>query len=135
MGHIFTIEAVLGSQHIAISAAFWKSLFARFVKKFWAHFPDFCISKQSCLPLSSDACFELSASKVYKNVLGAISRVVHPKTKRFAVKFRRILEVLCFARFVKKVLEACSRFFCRKVKLFAVAFRCILDVLRLQGLQ
>jgi len=28
-----------------------------------------------------------------KNVLGAFSRFVRPKTKLFAVKFRRILEV------------------------------------------
>jgi len=173
------------------------------VKKFWVHFPDFCVSKQSCLPWSSDAFFELSASKVYKNVLGAfsrflcaktkllavksrrilevftsqvkkssgrifsifasknesvsrevqtlfgsslpasftekvlgaISRIVCPKTKRFAVKFRPILEVLCLARFIKKVLDPFSRFMRPKVKLFAVGFRCIVDVLRLQGLQ
>jgi len=70
-----------------------------------------------------------------EKALGAISRVVRPKTKRFAVKFRRILEVLCLARFIKKVLDAFSRFFRPKVKLFAVGFTRILDVLRLQGLQ
>jgi len=46
-------------------------------------------------------------------LLGEISRVMHPKPKRFAVMFRRILEVLCLARFVKKVLGALSRYMCR----------------------
>jgi len=68
-----------------------------------------------------------------EKVLGAISRVVRPKTKRFAVEFRRILEVLCLARFIKKVLDAFSQFFHPKVKLFSVGFRRILDVLRLLG--
>ena len=66
----------------------------------------------------------LPASFAHK-VLGAISRFVHPKTKRFAVKFRHILEVLCLARFMKKVLDAFSRFFCPKTKLFVIGFRCI----------
>jgi len=72
-----------------------------------------------------------------EKVIGKISRGVHPtpKTKRFAVKFRRILEVLCLARFIKKVLSAFSRFLRPKTKLFAVKFRRILEILCLQGLQ
>jgi len=31
-----------------------------------------------------------------EKVVGAVSRVVRPKTKLFAVKFRRILEVFAF---------------------------------------
>jgi len=69
-----------------------------------------------------------------EKVLGAISRIVRPKTKQFAVKFRRILEVLCLARFVKKVLDAFSRFFCPKVTVCRWV-QTILDVLHLQGLQ
>jgi len=34
-------------------------------------------------------------ARYMKKVLGAFSRFMRPKTKRFAVKFRRILEVLC----------------------------------------
>ena len=57
-----------------------------------------------------------------EKVLGAISRVVRPKTKmkRFAVKFRR---------YKKKFLTHFLDFFRPKVKLFAVGFRRILDVL------
>jgi len=50
--------------------------------------------------MNSDKYFELSASKVYKNVLGAFSRVMRAKTKLLAVKSRRILEV--FTLQVKK---------------------------------
>jgi len=53
--------------------------------------------------------------------------------KLFAVKFRRILEVLCVARFMKKV-DTFSRFFRPKVKLFADEFRRILEDFALQGL-
>jgi len=105
------------------------------VKKFWVHFLDFCVQKQGiCREVQTHFGSSLPASFTEK-VLGAISRVVRPKTKRFAVKFRRILEVLCLARFIKKVLDAFSRFFRPKVKLFAGGFRRILDFLRLQGLQ
>jgi len=37
---------------------------------------------------------EVLTLQVKKNVLGAFSRYLCPKTKLFAVKFRRILEVL-----------------------------------------
>jgi len=53
----------------------------------------------------------LSASFA-ENVLGAISRVMRPKTKLFAVKLRRILEVLRLHGLQKKVLGAFSRFVC-----------------------
>jgi len=68
-----------------------------------------------------------------EKVLGAIPRFVRPKTKLFAVKFRRILEVLCLTRFMKKV-DASSRFFRPKVKLFAVEFRRSLEVFSVQAL-
>jgi len=45
---------------------------------------------------------EVLPASFTEKVLGKISRVVHPKTKRFAVKFRRVLEILCLARFIKK---------------------------------
>jgi len=50
MGHIFTIEAILRSQNIESSDAFWELSACKVYKKFWAHFPDFCVSKQGCLP-------------------------------------------------------------------------------------
>ena len=68
-----------------------------------------------------------------EKVLGAISRFVYPKMKLFAVKFRRIFEVLCLARFMNNV-DAFSRFFHPRAKLFAVEFRCILEVFSMQVL-
>jgi len=44
----------------------------------------------------------LSASKISKNVLGAFSRLWHPKSKLFAVKSRRILEVFTLLKKRKK---------------------------------
>ena len=78
---------------IESSDTFWKFFTCKVYKKFWAHFPNFCVSKQSSLPWSSDAFFELSTFKVYKNVLGAFSRFLRAKTKLFAVKSICILEV------------------------------------------
>ena len=87
---------------------FGNSPVARFIKKFWAHFPNFCVSQQSCLPWSSDTFFELSASKVYKNVLGTFSRFWRAKTKLLAMK--SILEV--FTLQVKKKFWAHFLDFC-----------------------
>jgi len=42
-------------------------------------------------------------SSFIKKVLGAFSRFLRPKTKWFAVKFRRILEVLCLRVLQKKL--------------------------------
>jgi len=65
-------------------------LHASFIKKLCAQL---CVQKRSCWPWNSDAFRTFSACKVYKKVLGAYSRYMRPKTKRFAVKFRRILDV------------------------------------------
>jgi len=56
MGHIFTIEAVLRTQHTESSDAFW----------------------------------EFSTRKVYKEVLGPFSLFLRLKLKLFAMKFRCI---------------------------------------------
>ena len=124
----------------------------KFTKMFWVHFWDFHFASKKIK--TSGRIFSIFASKsegissevqthfgsslpasFTEKVIGEISPVMHPKTKRFAVKFRRILEALCLAKFIKNFLDAFSRFFRPKVKLFAVGFRCILDVLCLQGLQ
>jgi len=62
--------------------------------QFWVHFLDFCVQNQRYFPWSSTHFGSSLPALFTEKVLGAISRVVHPKTKRFAVKFRRILEVL-----------------------------------------
>ena len=41
-------------------------------KKFWAHFPDLCVQKRSCLPWSSDAFRKFSACKFYRKSSGRI---------------------------------------------------------------
>ena len=89
---------------------------------------------QTKLSSSSDAYFELSPSNVYKNVLGAFSRFLRPKTNLLAVKSIRILEVFTL-QVKKKVVGAFSRFLRPKTKVFPVNFRCILQVLCLQFLQ
>jgi len=63
-------------------------------KKFWTHFLDFFVQKRSSLPLRSDAFRKFSPCKLYKKSCGCIFPILASKTKRFAVKFRRILEVL-----------------------------------------
>jgi len=83
---------------------------ARFIKKFWAHFPRFLRLTAKLFAISSDTFFELSASKVYKNVLGAFSRFLRAKTKLLAVKSRRILEL--FTLQVKKMFWAHFLDFC-----------------------
>jgi len=90
--------------------------------------------KRSGLLLSSDAFWKLSPCQLDKKVLGAFSRFLRPKTKLFAVKFRRMLEVPCPQGLQKKVPDAMSRYMCRKTKVFTVKFRRILEVLALQGL-
>ena len=132
-GTYFPDWSVLRSQHIKSSDAFWKFFACKVYKEVLGYFPDFCVSKQSCLPWSSDAFFELSVSNIYKIVLGAFSRFLHPKTKLLAVKSRRILEV--FTLQVKNVLGAFSRFLRPKTKVFPLNFRRILEVLCLQVLQ
>ena len=67
-----------------------------FHKKFWAQFHNLCVQKQSWLPWNSDAFWKFSACKVFRKNLGAILRFVCPKTKQFAVKYRRVLEVCTF---------------------------------------
>jgi len=70
--------------------------------------------------LSSDAFLKLSPCQLDKKVLGAFSRFLRPKTKLFAVKFRRILEVICLQGLQKKVPGAMSRYMFPKMKLVPV---------------
>ena len=66
-------------------------------------------------------------------VLGAFSRFKRRKTKLFAVKFRRILEVLRLQGLQRNFWVEFSLFLCPKTKLFAVKFRRILEVFALTG--
>ena len=115
------------------SDAFWKFSACKIKEKVVAQFHELCVQNWSCFPWSSDAFWKFSASFTEKDV-GAIPRFVRLKTKLFALKFRRILEVLCL-RVVQKVLGAIPRFVHPKMNLFGLKFRRILEVLRLQDLQ
>ena len=48
-------------------------------------------------------CGSSPPTRFIEKVLGTISRFMRPKTKLFAVKFRRILEVLCLQVLIKKL--------------------------------
>jgi len=64
-------------------------------KKLWAQFP-ICASNNEavCCEVQTHSVISLPAS-FSESVLGTIPGFVRPKTKLFALKFRRILEVLC----------------------------------------
>jgi len=62
-------------------------------KKFWVVFHDLCVQKRSYLPYSSDAFGSSPLVRFAGKVLGGMSRFMRAKTKLFAVKVRRILEV------------------------------------------
>ena len=103
-GRIFTIYA--SKNEVAsceVQTHFGSLHLARFIKKFWAHHPDVCVQKRSCLPWSSDAFLKFSASRVYGESSVRISGFSRPKAKLFALKFTHILEVLCLQGLHKKV--------------------------------
>jgi len=58
---------------------------------------------------------------------------MRPKTKLFAVKFRRIFDVLYLQGLQKEVLGGMSGCMCPKTKRFAVKFRHILEVFALES--
>jgi len=78
-----------------------------------------CVWKRSCLLRSWDGFWNFSPCKLYKTFLCAFSRFFRPQTKQFAVKLRRILEVLC--------LQGLRRKFCTNFHdLCAPKRRCLL---------
>ena len=86
---------------------------ARFtVKSSGRSFTIYVSKKRSSLLMSSDAFWKFLPCQLGKKVVGAFSRFLPQKTKLFAVKFKRILEVLCLQGSQKKVPGAMSRFIC-----------------------
>jgi len=51
-------------------------------KRFWVHYHYFFVQKRSCLLWNSDGFCKFSPCKLYKKVLGAISRLMRPKRNR-----------------------------------------------------
>ena len=75
------------------SDAMWKFSFARCIKSS-GHFCKIYASKNEAVCRDVQTHFGSSPqSSVTKRFVGAISQFMRPKTKLFAVKFRRILEV------------------------------------------
>jgi len=118
------------------SDAFWKFSARKFHRKCSGRNSTICASKNESVCREVQTNFGSSLPPRFtEKVVGAIPRFVRPKTKLFAVKFRRILEVLWLQGFTEKVLGAIPRFVCPKSKLFAVKLRRILEVLCLKDLQ
>jgi len=78
-----------------VQTHFGSSPLARFAGKVLGEISQFMCSKPSCLLWRSDAFWKFSTCKLYTHFLGAFACFLRPKTKLFAVKFRRIFEVLC----------------------------------------
>ena len=100
-------------------------------KKFWAHFPDWCVQQWSCLPWISDA----FACEFYRKNFGRNSTMIYASIneadcREYQTHFGSSLP----ARFTKKVLGAFPRFVCPKTELFAVKFRRLLDLFALHAL-
>jgi len=77
------------------SDAFWKFSACEFYRKSSGGNSTICSSKNEAVCREIQAHFEsILPARFTEKVLGAIPRFMCPKMKRFAVKFRRILEVL-----------------------------------------
>jgi len=94
-GRIITISQPQTKPFIhEVQTDFGSFLQASFIIKLWAHFLDFCVQKWSCLLLIQTHFGNCGFARFMKKVLGTFSRFMRPKSKRFAVEFRHILEVL-----------------------------------------
>ena len=110
---------------LSILDAFWKFSTCKVYQKSSGSIFTVCVQKQRCLLWSSGAFWKFSVCKVSQKISGHISPFMCPKTKMFAVKFGRILEVLHFQGLQKKFWVQFSRNLRPETKLFAVKFTCI----------
>jgi len=86
------------------SYAFWMFSACEFYRKSCGRNSTICASKNEAVCREIQTHFESSLpARSTEKVLGAIPRFVRPKTKMFAVKFRRILEVLCLQDLQKRL--------------------------------
>jgi len=86
------------------SDAFWTFSTCKFYKKGSWRNSTICASKNEAVCCEVQTHFgSFRLSSFIKKVLGAFSRFMRPKTKQFAVKFRRILDVLCLQVLQKKL--------------------------------
>jgi len=86
------------------SDAFWKFSPFKLCKKSSGLIFTICAYKNEAVCREIQTHFESSLPASFtEKVVGAIPQFVHPKTKLFAVKFRRILEDLCLQDLQKKL--------------------------------
>ena len=86
------------------SGGFWKFFHASFIKKLWCIFSIFASKNEAvCCWVQTHFGSSLPASFA-EEVLGALSPFMRLKMKLFAVKFRRILELLCLQGLQKKFM-------------------------------
>jgi len=104
------------------------------VKKFLAHYHDFCVQKRSYLPRTSDGFWTFSACKVHSNSSWRNFTIYASKNEVLCLGVQAHFGSSLPASFAEKILGACSRFLRPKAKLFAVKFKRILELLRLQNL-
>jgi len=110
------------------SDAFWKFSVCKVYRKGFGRNFTIYVSKNevvSCKVWTHFGSFHLA--RYTTKVLGALSRFLHPRTKLFAMKFRRFW-MFSPCKLHKKVMGALSRFLPPKIKLFAVEFGRILEV-------
>ena len=117
------------------SDAVWKfSLCEGYEKSSGRIFP-ICASKNEVVCCEIQAHFGSSLPASFKEkVVSAIPQFMRPKTKLFAVRFRRMLELSRFKLYEKSSGRIC-RYMRPKMKLFAVKFIRILVLLCLQVLK
>jgi len=103
-------------------------------QKFCAKFHDLCVQKRSCLLIISDAFWEFSACKVYKEISGRTFTIYMSKNEAVVREVQTHFGSSLPASFAEKVMGAFPRFMRPNAKLFPVKFRRILEVFALPGL-
>jgi len=100
---------------VAKSDAFWTFSSCMLCKKSSGRiFPIFASKNEADCRVTQTHFGRSRLARFVKKGLGAFSRFLRPKTKLFAVKFRRILEVLCLASFIEKFWAQFHRLFVQK---------------------
>jgi len=103
-------------------------------RKFWVHFHDLCVQKQSCLPQSSDVFWKFSPCKLYEQSSGRIFPIFASNNEAVCCLVQTYFGSSPHSRFTKKFLGTFLQCLHLKTKLFAAKFRCILEVFTLRGL-
>ena len=73
-------------------------------RKFWAHYHDFCVHKQSCLLWSSGTFWKFSACNVYRKSYGRIFTIYTSKNEAVSCEVQTHFGRFHFVRFIKKFL-------------------------------